>query len=293
MNNLLVNPRTKKQVDLFLAQPSQAILIVGSKGSGKAVLAKNIATNLLELDTQEKLESYPYFIKIKKLADKQNISIDQVRELITNIKLKVPGKREIRRVIYIESAENLNQESANAILKILEEPSQETLYILSCSSPGDLPLTIVSRCQIISVGTVSQTVAQKHLNISYDKELVDTAWRLSEGRAGLMIALLSEDKDHPLKKGIERAKKYIHMSTYQRLLEIDELSKNKEEIDNLLEGLGRVLAALSAAAVNKNESSKVKKIVSSRRLVQKLQSTIEKNGSTRLALLSLSINLVR
>lgn len=293
MNNLLINSRTKKQVELFLAHPSQAVLIIGNKGSGKGILSKNMATNLLGLDTPENLESYPYFTQVKRPANKQNISINQVRELIANIKLKVPGKREVRRVIYIDSAEDLNQESANAILKILEEPSQETIYILTCSSPGDLPLTIVSRCQIISVGTVSQTVAHKFLSIKYDKELVDTAWRLSDGRAGLMMALLSEDKDHPLKKGIERAKKYIHKNIYQRLLEIDELSKNKEELDNLLEGLGRVLAALNAATINKNKPSKIKKIVSSRRLVQKSQSSLENNGSTRLVLLKLGINLVR
>lgn len=293
MKSLLINPRTKKQLDSFLSKPSQALLITGPKGSGKTIIAKKVAIDLLKLQSEKSLETYPYFIQIQKDEGKKNISIEQVRELIKNIKLKIPGKQDTRRVVFIESAQDLNDESANAILKILEEPSKETIYILSSHSSSDLPATIVSRCQIINVNPINQVTAQKLLQDDYQLDLIDSAWRLSEGRPGLMLALLSKDMDHPLKKAIENAKNFINQTTYQRIIKIDELVKNKDDLADFLEGLNRVLGALTASSVAKQNHTQSKKIIKSRRLVQELDSALKNNASSRLILLRLSINLVR
>ena len=47
MNDLLVHPLTKRQINLFLASPSHAVLLVGRKGCGKLELARDIASELL------------------------------------------------------------------------------------------------------------------------------------------------------------------------------------------------------------------------------------------------------
>ena len=100
----LIHERTKKQLELFIKKPSHALLVTSLAGSGKYYLAQQIAMILLGLQNTSSLANYPYFIHISKQEDKQDISIDAVRELIHKLQLKTPGKQEIRRVVIIEDA---------------------------------------------------------------------------------------------------------------------------------------------------------------------------------------------
>ena len=51
------------------------------------------------------------------------------------------------RVVVVDGAEELNQASANALLKILEEPPPRAILLLVCAAPGRLLPTIRSRCR--------------------------------------------------------------------------------------------------------------------------------------------------
>jgi len=78
----------------------------------------------------------------------KSIGISQIRELIDRISLK-PFAAPWRLVV-IEEAESLTLEAANALLKTLEEPPQSTYFLLLTSSPSSLPLTVLSRCLLLS-----------------------------------------------------------------------------------------------------------------------------------------------
>lgn len=54
-----------------------------------------------------------------------------------------------RRLLLIERAERMNNQSANSLLKTLEEPQAECVFVLTTSRPHALPSTILSRCQKI------------------------------------------------------------------------------------------------------------------------------------------------
>ncbi|MBM3381487.1 MAG: hypothetical protein FJY29_03505 [Betaproteobacteria bacterium] len=58
-----------------------------------------------------------------------------------------------RRFFLIERAERLNNQSANALLKTLEEPQAECVFVLMTSRPNALPPTVASRCQKILLPT--------------------------------------------------------------------------------------------------------------------------------------------
>ncbi|MSO75683.1 MAG: DNA polymerase III subunit delta' [Alphaproteobacteria bacterium] len=55
------------------------------------------------------------------------------------------------RVVLVDSADELNENAANALLKILEEPPAKALLILICHNPGRLPATIRSRCRRLTL----------------------------------------------------------------------------------------------------------------------------------------------
>lgn len=75
------------------------------------------------------------------------IKIDQIRALLGSLTLK-PNEAD-KRVVIISNAQCMNPESGNALLKVLEEPPDRTLMILTARQTSDLLPTIVSRCRHI------------------------------------------------------------------------------------------------------------------------------------------------
>ncbi|HAZ7573112.1 DNA polymerase III subunit delta' [Legionella sp. PATHC032] len=74
------------------------------------------------------------------------IKIDQIRELQSAAFLT--PQRANHKFIIIESAESMNIAASNALLKILEEPAKHTIFILLAQQIGNIPPTILSRCQM-------------------------------------------------------------------------------------------------------------------------------------------------
>ncbi|GBC59340.1 DNA polymerase III subunit delta' [Desulfonema ishimotonii] len=87
------------------------------------------------------------------------IKIDQIRDLCHALSMK-PYEAEMR-VVIITQAQTMNPEAANALLKMLEEPPDRTVLILTATQTSDLLPTIVSRCQTIRFAPIPrQTVVR-------------------------------------------------------------------------------------------------------------------------------------
>ena len=89
------------------------------------------------------------------------ISIEQIRELDDFINLT--SHRNGYKVILIHPAESMNQHAANAVLKTLEEPPGNTLFILVSHKPQRLLPTIVSRCRSVAMPVPDREAALKWL----------------------------------------------------------------------------------------------------------------------------------
>ncbi len=292
MKDLLLHKVTRLQANVFAGSPSHALLITGDEGSGKGYLSTHLSTILLGLDHAQDLQSYPYFVHIKRPDGKQDIPIESIRALNKLLTLKAPGSRKIRRVILIEDAHYLNEESSNALLKMLEEPSIETVFILTATSPEVLLPTISSRAQQLQVKPVSLTQSLEFLKDNYVAGDIEKAWRLSGGSAGLMVAILGGDNKHPLKMAVDEAKDYLRKSSYERLLMIDVLSRDKTRLALFLEGLVRVLGAVQRSETGSSSNIQQKNVLRSRRLVLRLQEALDANVSTKLIALNLGLNLI-
>lgn len=86
----------------------------------------------------------------KKTTKKSQISVAQIRQLNNFLSLSSHQVNSLR-FILIAPADTLNIASANALLKMLEEPPANTLFILVTSQPQRLLATILSRCQIVDM----------------------------------------------------------------------------------------------------------------------------------------------
>ncbi len=225
MKNLLLHTTTRGQVERFSARPTHALMLVGPTGSGKQALALRMAETILKLPSGGFTE-YPYGLQIAPEAGKA-IGIAAVRQLEQFLSLKVPGTKIYNRIIIIESAHSMTIEAQNALLKSLEEPPQGTILILTLNHQAAVLPTIRSRAQTILVNRLERAAVESHFQAqNFDAKQVAQAYAISGGLPGLMRALLY-DTDHPLLAATEQARRLLSQSSYERLLAIDELVKQK------------------------------------------------------------------
>lgn len=285
-DEILINPRTAAKLTNYLADPAQALLLVGPPGSGKNRLARVLAAQMLGV-VIDKIDDYAHFIVIDLPKDKRDIPIESIRELIKKLRLQVPGKNSIRRVVLIENAHLMNHQAQNAFLKALEEPAPGTIYLMSAHTKNGLLATILSRTASISVDPVELALAREYFK-EYSEADVAAAWALSQGAAGLLESLLSGE-DSQLKQAVERAKTFLSKTPYERLLELDAI-KDKAELASLLDGLARVFKALYRAAAQRQDSKRTKALTHSMQAVLDAQEALSMNVLPRLVVMKLILD---
>lgn len=127
-------------------------------------------------------QQHPDFFELRRLEDKKEITVDQVRSLV--YKLNETSHQGGYRVTWIEGVEHLNQSAFNALLKTLEEPGQQTLFLLSTHQVDRLPATIKSRCQQLNFTPPAMAEAIHWLQSQapqVDEVLIKRALRLNWG----------------------------------------------------------------------------------------------------------------
>ena len=96
------------------------------------------------------------------------------------------------RVVIIDSADDMNRNAANGLLKALEEPPSKVLLLLVAHNPGNLLPTIRSRCRKLKLSALNEDVVVKLLLKQYPKMLAGDALslaHLSDGSIGRAFAL--------------------------------------------------------------------------------------------------------
>jgi len=157
-------PWEKLQRQLTGEQLPHALLLAGLPHTGKNRLAMALARLLLchqpvdghncgscHACEMSRAGSHGDFRWLAPEGKSRVIKVDQIREVVDfSNKTSSLGKR---KVVVLSPAENMNPNAANALLKSLEEPAQETYLLLVCHRLHGLPPTIRSRCQQLRLPT--------------------------------------------------------------------------------------------------------------------------------------------
>jgi DNA polymerase-3 subunit delta' len=172
--------------------PAHAYLFHGPPGVGKRKAAVLFAAELLgEHDRAPRL-AHPDLYVLDALGDQ--IRIDSVRELRRDLHMR-PFEAE-RRVYLIFSAQLLNTEAADALLKDLEEPPPYAVVVLVADDLGPLPETIRSRCQHVPFRRLSERAVREAIAArapALEPEQATALARVAGGRLDRMERLLQED----------------------------------------------------------------------------------------------------
>lgn len=123
-------------------------------------------------------------------------SIDTMRQIQEDIRKKRDDDSTY--IAIICDADLMGEEAANSFLKTLEEPKKGVLCILLTSQPNKLLPTIVSRCQKLRLGNISDGELFLYLNktcTEYSKEKIDIAVKFSQGNLPQALDFLSGESD--------------------------------------------------------------------------------------------------
>jgi len=180
-----------------------SVLISGDSGIGKRFAAINYAKalNCLEPSGSDACDSC---ISCRKIdgethpdiawinPENDEIKIEAVREVSALLSLRPYEGR--RKVLIIDDADMMNINAANAFLKTLEEPPQDSVIILVSSSPDRLPETIRSRCMHIRFRPLSGEAFSKVLNLKELGKSPEAFSSLTAGRPGISRDFAKEKK---------------------------------------------------------------------------------------------------
>jgi DNA polymerase III subunit delta' len=142
-------------------RPAHAYLFYGPPGVGKRTAAVAFATELIG-DRGGRVErgSHPDLYVVRPVGDQ--IRIDDVRELRRDLHMR-PFEAS-RRVYLVFSAETMNEDAADALLKDLEEPPAYAVIVLVADDLGPLPETIRSRCQLVPFRRLSERAVREEIS---------------------------------------------------------------------------------------------------------------------------------
>ena len=172
------------------------LLLVGGRGAGKLRFANHLARSLLctrepqgcgtcaqcvqfmlghhpdfhVLTTRRTLDTHGdspikggerYLAGTGRAVSGRTITVDQIRALTGALALTAHGPSS--KVVLIMTADDMNSNAANALLKALEEPADNTFFLMACREPTQIAATIRSRCMVVPLSAPPASVVRKHL----------------------------------------------------------------------------------------------------------------------------------
>ena len=232
-----------------------AFLFSGPRGLGKASMASIFAAKVfsntealqaeqeaslfgeeerpksLKFDTeifeQIKNNSFPDFLHITKQEDNKNITIDEVREI--NKFLNLSPAVSNNRVVVIDSADDLNISSSNALLKSLEEPTKNSIIIMICHNRSSLLPTIISRCCEVKFSALKQEQFQQVIDSKdLSEEFIRELGVITSFSPGMSQAFAESEVEDLYRK----LKSFFGKRNFNNIGEINEISKILKENNN-------------------------------------------------------------
>ncbi len=258
-------------IDQLAHNLPQSVLISGPDGIGLSSAAEYITSKLkvqplvILPERDEKVD-----------LEKGTITVDRIRSLYDYTR----GKTDTMRVVIIDYAERMRQTAQNAFLKLLEEPTPQTHYILLTHAPQLLLPTIRSRVEAHELRTITKAQSEALLD---ELDIKDQRQRAQlmfiAGGLPAELSRLAQDEAYFASRSeiVRDAREFLQATPYKRLLVAEKYRDDRPGTLTLLDDTAKLL---SQNLSPKDASSLVVKIDNLLNAYQR----IEQNGNVRLIL---------
>ncbi len=278
---------------------AQSYLFSGPESVGKFMLAKAFAEILIEgksttiLRNMEAGEAGKTSLDLlvlepevetkKGVAKEKEIKIEKIREVQKDLALyPYSGKY---KVLIINNAHRMTQESQNALLKILEEPNPTSIIILVTHEEDKILATIQSRCQKVRFSLVSPQDLKLNLR-GVGEEIIS----LSLGRPGLAIKMAGDKEEFDFRSDAAGDLKNIaRAGINERLKMAEKLSRNIPETQEKLQLWIGILHGRAIDDVNSYSALKIFAVIE--KIENSLWELKNTNANGRLILENLLLSL--
>ena len=228
-----------------LNRVAHAFLFSGTRGIGKTTIARILAKTLncenLDLKNPEPCGKCKNCISIDNDSNIDVVEIDaasrtgvaDVREIIENINYKPVNAK--KKIFIIDEVHMLSKAAFNALLKTLEEPPLDVVFIFATTETEKVPVTILSRCQRFVLRRVDLNLITEHLiNVSkkegytLDKESAQIISICSEGSMRDSLSILDNVLARNKKISPELVRNVIGLTDNTQALDLFESLCNGE-----------------------------------------------------------------
>ncbi len=251
---------------------SHAYLLVGADGVGKRTLVRRIAAAVLGCE-ENKLASHPDFILLERERDAKteklhaSVTVVQARQLVERLSLRsfAGGWR----VAIVDGVDTMNAETANTLLKTLEEPGEKTVIFLLAEAADRVLATIRSRVQSLRLNPVSEKeIANGLLASKVYKLVAEEAAVLAAGRPGRAVELAFDPEKLALARQSRRGlAAFFDKSLAVRAMAIDGRFPAKTPYQELKELASDLLDELSVEANGRGDLLAVGRYLEAKRLI--------------------------
>jgi len=295
--NIIGHKKIIKLLDRSLEKGdiAHAYIFSGPTGVGKFTVALNFSGKLLGADPSSNSERVnpdlmiiaPEIEEKKGILKKRDIKIERIRDLQHQIALSSYGGK--HRVVIIDEADRLNKASQNALLKTLEEPSAGLVLILVVQDEKRILPTIMSRCQKIKFGIVSQDDLEKALSSGTEENQKMLFWAL--GRPGLLLEMSKNKEELNFRNdSLELLKSLFEKEITEKFQIAEKLSKDIGSMEKIL-NLWIVVIRNSLIGNNRLvEISRSRSLELINEIEKSLETIRNTNSNARLALENLLLN---
>lgn len=272
MSNIYLQPSVKKQLKSIVDLSPQSILLFGKSGVGLNTAAQELALRMTSKASVMTINP----------DEKGSIKIKTIRELYSHTRTKHSEKL----AIIIDDADTMLQPAQNALLKLLEEPPEHVVFILTAHTPQILLPTIRSRVQSLEILPISSKQTDTLLD---DLEVKDATKRsqikFMAGSLPAEINRLSGDNEYfeARVSSIREARKFIKGSSYDKLVTSYKIGNDREKAMSLL----RDAAHITEVSIKQKPSANLAELLSKIVLTQE---KLLADGNIRSQLLRLVIS---
>ncbi len=281
--------------DISSGNLAHAYLLLGPNSVGKSTVARKMA-GILQCKNDfchkckecKQVEKGCHIDVLELNDDKESIKISTIRKIIEQLGMTRQSRY---RVLLIQRLERMTVEAANSFLKTLEEPSENTVFIMTTNNSSLILPTILSRVRTIRFNNVSYSYLSKKMTDLFpdcDEETLNKVTLFSAGKTGKAVQLI----ENP-----EVLAEYIHFyniiqgflknkNVVDRFSLVQDLTEEPRKIEIFLNILLHVLRSkvLEGSKKTKSEINTLSKI-------QEAGMLLKKNVNTRLVLENLMLSL--